>query len=241
MATITTKYSVGDVVWCAGTTTERKKHPCPDCSGCRQWKAVSPAGNEYDFACPRCSARYNSDQDLTLDYSAHVPSVRRLTIGSVQFNSAPGSWDSGARYMAHETGIGSGSVYDEARLFASEAEATAASEIMARDNDKNLKWCATLYNKTLEISDYQLENAALRNAKDFRSRAGSLVWNVNDLFDTIEAADDKDAILEAVNDYKEYYWKGDREKVAAGIETGTAKTEGLGPKDESPTAKQAAQ
>lgn len=219
MAVIETKYSVGDVVYRAGTSTTRKQHPCPDCLGSRKWAAVSPAGSEYSFACPRCSASYNSDRDLTLDYIAHVPHVEKLTIGSVQFNSANGSWDSGARYMAHETGVGSGSVYNEDDLFRTEAEALVVAELKAKSADKSLEWCAKLYDKTLEISDYRLEHAMMREAKEYRSKVGSLFWNVSDLFETIEAASDKYAILEAIDDYKRFTWERDRERFAAqGIE-----------------------
>lgn len=212
MAVIETKYSVGDVVYRAGITTERRQHPCPDCLGEREWTAKSPAGSEYAFPCPRCSASYHSDADLKLDYSAHVPSVQKLTIGSVQFNSANGSFDSGARYMAHETGIGSGQVHNEADLYETEAEAVAASEIKAKLADREQTWCAKLYDKSLAISDYQLEHAMMREAKDYRSRVRLLFWNVSDLFETIEAAADKDAILEAIDDYKRFSLERDKTK-----------------------------
>ena len=212
MAVIETKYSIGDVVYRAGTTTTRKQHPCPDCLGARKWKAVSPAGSEYEFDCPRCTASYISDQDLSLTYTAHVPHVEKLTIGSVQYNSAEGSWDKGARYMALETGVGSGTVYREADLFENYDAAMAASEIKAKLADKSLEWCAKLYDKTLKISDYRLEHAMMKDAKEYRSKVGSLFWNVSDLFNTITEADDKDAILEAIDDYKRFTW--DRDKKA---------------------------
>lgn len=219
MAVIETKFSVGDVVYHAGTTTTRKQHPCPDCLGERRWKAVSPAGSEYTFGCPRCSARYNSERDLCLDYTAHVPSVQRLTIGSVQFNSEAGAYDHGARYMCRETGVGSGSVYPEAKLFVTEAEALTASEAMAADANATHDWVVSLYDKTLEVSDYQLEHAMMKQAKDYQSKVGSLFWNVSDLFDQINEADGKDAILELVEDYKKYTWERDKKHFAeAGIE-----------------------
>ena len=101
MAVIETKFSVGDVVYSAGTTTTRKQHPCPDCKGERKWNVTSPAGGEYTIGCPRCTACFMSDRDLSLDYTAHVPIVQRRTIGSVQFNSATGSYDSGAGRSEH--------------------------------------------------------------------------------------------------------------------------------------------
>lgn len=36
---IETKFSIGDVVYYATTTTETKEHECPDCLGTRKWKA----------------------------------------------------------------------------------------------------------------------------------------------------------------------------------------------------------
>lgn len=213
MATIVTKYSVGDVVYRAGVTTEGKRHACPDCKGTLKWKAISPAGTEYEFACPRCTARYMHDRDLSLDYSEYVPLVSRLTIGSIQVNTAPGSYDHGNRYMCRETGVGSGSVYNEADLFPTEEEALAAAQISAATSNATTEWVVKLYNKTLEVSDHQLESAALKLASDKASRASSLLWNLNGLFDQIEEADGKDAILDAVNDYKNYDWERDKDKI----------------------------
>jgi hypothetical protein len=215
MATITTKYSIGDTVYLAWTTTEKKRHPCPDCLGAKKWETTSPAGTTYKFDCPRCSTTYQSERDLSLDYSQFAPSVRTLTIGSVQYNSAPGSYDHGARYMCRETGVGSGSVYNESDLFASEEEALEAAKAKAADQNAKTEWVVVQYNKSLRLSDYQLANAMLELAKDKELRAQSMLWNVGDLFANIEEADDKDAILELVNDYKTYDWQRDKDKLQA--------------------------
>ena len=215
MAVIETKYSVGDVVYFAGTTTERKRHPCPDCKGERVWKTVSPAGQEYEFGCPRCSTRYMHDRELSLDYTAHVPTATRMTIGSVQFNSARGSWDSGARYMCVESGIGSGTVYDERCLFTDEANAIACATAKATKANSETPSLVALFNKTLEISDYELSNAALKLAKEAESRASSMLYNLHDLFEKIEDDEaDKESILEAVDDYKRHDWTRDKEEAA---------------------------
>jgi hypothetical protein len=210
MATITTKYSVGETVFRAATIASRKQHPCPDCLGTRKWKAISPAGTEYEFGCPRCAASYNSDRDLQLDYSAYVPSVERLTIGSIQVNTAPFSYDTGNRYMCRETGVGSGSVYNEDDLFETEDAATLAAQLKADEQNATVKWIVKLYDKSLKISDYQLDSAALKLAAQQKSRASSMLWNLGELFGRIEEADDKDAILEAVKEYQEYEWEGDK-------------------------------
>ncbi|MDR7032396.1 hypothetical protein [Mesorhizobium sp. BE184] len=218
MATLTTKYSVGDVVYHASTTSEKKRHPCPDCLGTTKWKATSPAGGEYEFACPRCAAQYNSDRDLMLDYSAFVPYVQKLTIGSIQVNTAKGAYDEGARYMCLETGIGGGSVYDEARLFPSEDEATAAAQAIADGQNVSVDWVAKLYDKTLRVCDYQLENAALKQAADDKRAARSMLYGLGDLFQQIKDASDRDEIIEAVEAYKEYDWSRDKEEADKAME-----------------------
>jgi hypothetical protein len=213
MATLTTKYSIGDVVWHASTMTEQKQHPCPDCLGTRKWKATSPAGAEYEFGCPRCGTRYHHNRDLQLDYTAHVAHIERLTIGSIQYNTASGIYDHGARYMCRETGVGSGSVYNESDLYETEEAAQRAAEAIAALNNSSVEWVVKLYDKSLELSDYQLDSAALKLAKEAESRSRSLLWNLEGLFGSIEEADDKEAILELLNDYKNYDWKHDKKEL----------------------------
>lgn len=222
MAVIETKFSVGDNVWHAGITTERRQHPCPDCKGARKWAAVSPAGYEYTFGCPRCSTRYSHHDELNLDYQAHIPSVRCLTIGSVRHDSYSDTRSQNT-YMCAETGVGGGSVYYESDLFATEEEALTAATAKAKTADLKVKHVADRYNRTLEISDYQLESALLKQAGEAAKKAHALLWNLNDLFTSIEEADDKDAILEAVDDYKRFSWERDKEEAQA-IEAGTGKT-----------------
>lgn len=212
MATITTKFSIGETVWYAGTVVEAKRHPCPDCKGARVWKTVSPAGNEYSFSCPRCTASYTSYNNLCLSYSAHVPTARSLTIGSVRHDSHRPE----TTYMCAETGVGSGSVYSEDRLFHTEGEALECATALAAVSNTEVPHIVEQYNRSLSISDYQLENGLLKLAKDEQAKARSLLYNLNDLFETIAQADDKEAIDEAVEEYKRWSWDNDKER--AGIE-----------------------
>lgn len=214
MAVIETKYSIGDVVYFASTTMERKQHPCPDCKGERKWKAVSPAGEEYEFRCPRCSASYSSRDDLSLNYTAHTPIATRLTIGSVRHDSN-GSHPNHTpknEYMCRETGVGSGSVYNEDRLFPTEAEALEFAKGFAGEANANTEWIVKLYDRALEMSDYEFSNAALKSADRARLRAQEMLYNLSALFSAIEEADDKDAILEAIEQYKEWDWARDKAK-----------------------------
>lgn len=214
MAIIETKYGVGDVVFLATTMRERKQHPCPDCKGTRRWKALSPAGGEYSFACPRCSGSYRANDDMSLDYSSSAPAVQRLTIGSVRHNSDERHGRSPTTYMCLETGVGSGSIYDEDRLFDTEAAAMAAATLMASEANQTTSWIVKQYDKSLKISDYQIENAAMKLAQDAKTRAGSMLWNLTDLFEKIAEAEGKDEILEAVEDYKRFDWDQDKAKVS---------------------------
>lgn len=161
MATIETKYAIGDVVFYATTDAVTKQHPCPDCKDTRKWKALSPAGVEYDFACPRCSVSFLGNNDLTLRYSSFEGRVSKLTIGSVRTDSHS---DRKVQYMCLETGVGSGSVYDEADLFPYQDMAMEAAKAKAASMNVNVEWVAKHYDKTLKLSDYELTNAERVNA-----------------------------------------------------------------------------
>ena len=199
MPSIETKYGVGDVVFHATITTEKRSHPCPDCRASRKWKAISPAGGEFEVSCPRCSQNYMNNRDLRLHSSWWVPSVRRLTIGSVQANSQPydGTYGTGNRYMCVETGVGSGWVYDEGDLFRTEEEARAHGEAKARA--KNLDatgWVAKQYAGSLKFSDYELKDAAIESANMQRIHMGTRVEMFIDDVRDAESLDDVKRTLE---------------------------------------------
>lgn len=220
MATIETKYSVGDTVYWASTISDKKRHDCPDCLGERKWKATSPAGTDYDFGCPRCSNTYISERDLSLEYSAFIPCVRKLTIGSIRLDTKPFSGDCQVQYMCLETGVGGGQIYNETDLFESEDVALVAAEAKAAATNVGTEWIVKLYDRSLKLSDYQMNNAVLEMAKEERLKARSMIWNIEDLFGSIKEADDKDAILELVDDYQRY--SGERDKARADVDSITA-------------------
>lgn len=220
MATIETKYDVGDVVWHATTVSETKTRDCPDCNGERKWSVTSPAGGVYSIACPRCAASFMNDRDLSLKYQAHVPHARRLTIGSVKYDSHGHFSEPEPRkeYMCVETGVGGGSVYREDSLFETEEEALAAAGKLADVVNSETPYIVKAYDRTLEISDYQLDNAALKLAKDQLSRWGGMLWNVNDLFAEIGEAPDKGAIVDLIDDYRRRYMEGDLKEIRAAMQ-----------------------
>lgn len=196
MATIETKFSIGDVVYKAWTTTVSKQHPCPDCKGSRKWKAVSPAGGEYEFPCPRCAARFMSNRDLSLDYSEFAPSVHKLTIGSVRVDTS--SQDRPVEYMCRETGIGSGTIHDQADLFPTEEEAMRAAELKAKAQNSTTEWVVKQYDKSLSLSDYEIENAALKSAKDQKIRHSV---DLQMLFEDLRACETIEAVTETIDGF----------------------------------------
>ena len=190
MATLTTKFDMGQTVWHANITTERRRHPCPDCLGSKVWTATSPAGATFEVACPRCSASYQSNCDLSLDYSWRVPSARKLTIGKINASTATGDdYDAGNRYMCAETGIGSGSIYNEDTLFETEAEALAAGQIKADAENANAEgWVAKQYDASVKFSDYELKDAQIKSewagAYNVKASAHRLAEAIEDIAET---------------------------------------------------------
>jgi hypothetical protein len=186
MAVIETKFDVGDTVWFASTVTTQFQHACPDCLDSKEWEAKSPAGSTFKVACPRCSQTYQAHDELRLTYTKYTPNVRKLTIGSVRASTIVGdAWNEGNEYMALETGVGSGSVYREPNLFATEADALVAAQAKAdAANVDPAFWVAKQYNKSVRFCDYELKDARINAAKTERSMlAYSTQYLISDLRD----------------------------------------------------------
>ena len=109
----TPKYALGDKVWTANISMKKVDSPCPDCMGSKKWEATSPAGESFAFDCPTCARTH----DYTLRHQVPEFAIRQLTIGSVQINTTD---EEPVRYMCHETGIGSGTLWGESKLSADE-------------------------------------------------------------------------------------------------------------------------
>lgn len=197
MGEFKTKFSIGDKVFHAWVDTVRKKHPCPDCAGSRKWKAISPAGREYEFACPRCSDTYQNERALSLEYSQFGPSVRKMTIGSVRVNTAD---KNPVEYMCVETGVGSGTIYKETDLFATEDEATAAAEAKAALQNSTVEWVVRQYDKSLRVCDYQLSDALAKEARDSKI---SVSVRLQMLFDDLRDCQNNEDVVAVIERYSE--------------------------------------
>lgn len=154
MASINTKYSVGDKVYLADTHGKVEKAPCPDCLGAKKWDLVSPAGVEYKIDCPRCSGQYQSEKAHSLDFTNYVPYVTKLTIGSVRVDTND---DNSITYMCVETGVGGGRVYNENQLFETEEEALVEATAKAAGRNLEPKAFTTMRRDwVFKLCDFQL-------------------------------------------------------------------------------------
>jgi hypothetical protein len=141
MTEIAARYQIGVKVFHSGVRQLRTPVVCPDCKDTRKWKAESPAGETFEFDCPRCGWQHNSPPVVT----EWKPVITELTIGSVRYDSNPYDGSDRFQYMCDETGVGSGQIYNESKLFPDSvlAERAALLECMTRSNEPA---CRTRYN-----------------------------------------------------------------------------------------------
>lgn len=144
MATITTKFSLGDLVWKIAPSTERIKLPCRFCRG-RGWLDTKGANDESrPVKCPECDV----NATVTLgSWPVWRVESEQLRIGMIQVKLVGTGPDNGesadnrnpARagrvggtdaedYMCWSTGVGSGSVHHVEDLFSNPEEAKDEAE-----------------------------------------------------------------------------------------------------------------
>ena len=123
------KFGIGNRVYAATTDLRAQPQVCPDCLGTFRWSITTPAGESFQVNCGTCT------YERVIPQVQYVPTTRLLTVGSVRVDTA----DRDGRpvsYMMKETGVGSGSIWYEENLFASEEEATARAQVLAaKQND----------------------------------------------------------------------------------------------------------
>ena len=125
----TPRYAIGQVVYRPTTDRTTETLSCPDCRGSRVWRAVSPAGEEHEISCPRCTDRYahsGTDQLPNLKITRYTPIVQPLTIGAITVKTHPYHGDDHVEY-----GTESGSRYYERQFHDTEAAALAVAEAEA--------------------------------------------------------------------------------------------------------------
>lgn len=206
----TPKYRIGQQVFHASKWSTSGQYPCPDCLGSGKWKVTTPAGSEMVSGCQRCG-QYSSSDIPSLKFQKWEGSVQPLTIGSVQINTAAGKdhhWQRDpVQYMCRETGIGSGTVYDERKLYLTEDEAKQVADAMAAE--ANSKAAETP--KRLEqerVSHLRIEDA---NLDMFKNGLWQSWYRYRDLREKLEEwRKDENAKIEDIN--WDLDWEFDYEK-----------------------------
>jgi len=126
----TPKYLLGQSVVSMRVAEQLTPHLCPHCNGEGAINYVTMAGKPRRSICGDCDSGIQHGPERRL-----VAKFRNLTIGQVdvkhrRVGDADHGWrlEREVRYMADETGVGSGTVYEERNLYPSEQAAQAAAE-----------------------------------------------------------------------------------------------------------------
>ena len=114
MTELKPRYAIGDRVYHPQVLHSPARVTCPDCLGSKCWSATLPCGDTLDISCPTCTHGYEVRGTIS-SYEA-TGRIDTLTIGSIRTNTA-GRDDSKVEYMCSETGIGTGSVWAESKLY----------------------------------------------------------------------------------------------------------------------------
>ena len=125
----TPKYSFGQRVFSSQATTMHTTVPCRDCLGKKVWNVETPAGAKFVSPCQTCMEGWSIPSGVN-KVIAPLPRVQELTIGSVRIDTAASDGHF-VEYMCEETGIGSGSIHYESRLYLTENEAMEAAVVEA--------------------------------------------------------------------------------------------------------------
>ncbi len=121
---LTTKYGIGDKVFGGVGSILMTVKPCRDCNDTHEWPLVTPAGESVIAQCPTCT--YLQVQRYRTPHGYAQP----LTIGQVRVEHDGAKTE--IQYMCVETGIGSGSLWNESDLFDTEEAAKKTGEWKAR-------------------------------------------------------------------------------------------------------------
>lgn len=126
MATIKTKYNLGDVVYNASCYRDSYFEKCPDCDGTGKWKVE---GKDLHVGYKTCNeSSWQKSIAGKVRKFKYFPKVQKLTIGQIRATIGYGPE---VRYMCKETGIGSGTLWYESNLTKDKELAEKCAEILA--------------------------------------------------------------------------------------------------------------
>lgn len=113
------KFEVGQRVFAVSNISDTKKVHV-DCNICNSTGAVEINGEK--FVCPSCHGRTNTEH-YGFKYVISYHGARIGRVSTEEYAKKYYSYESKITYMLEETGVGSGRVWKEERLFATEDEA----------------------------------------------------------------------------------------------------------------------
>lgn len=188
------RHAIGDTIWVVTSSNEEQRFDCPDCHGTGTWKAISPAGYEFEVDCPRCSRNGGGgfagtaggarvSQLPGLRYHRQVYSATSRLIVGIEIRQPPWSDSDPISYS-----VGGGSSYQERNTFPTEesAEAAARGQQVAWDVNKAAE-PATL--EAGRFSSMQLRDAIITRQHD---SLWDSWWVARHLLDDLEGWVDED-------------------------------------------------
>ena len=121
------KFELGQKVYAVSSVSDtRRVHK--ECDVCNSTGLVKVVGREENFMCPACEGKYKTEH-----YGfKYVISYSRATIGKIDMqvyaSKYKNRYKSEVKYMLEETGVGSGTLWYENRLFGTKEEANEFCE-----------------------------------------------------------------------------------------------------------------
>ena len=114
------KFKINQKVYAVSSkSVSRREHV--KCAVCNSTGKIKIVGKDNDYNCPVC----RGEMKTVYDGFEYVISYPKASIGKVQIEEYAARYDEKSRvtYMLKETGVGSGTIWREERLFATEEEA----------------------------------------------------------------------------------------------------------------------
>lgn len=114
------KFKINQKVYAVSSKSVSKREHVK-CDVCNSTGKVKITGRDDDYVCPVCRGQ----METTYDGFEYIISYPGASIGKVQTEEYAARYNCESRvtYMLKETGVGSGTVWREDRLFATEEEA----------------------------------------------------------------------------------------------------------------------
>lgn len=126
MSTIKTKYNLKQVVYNAYCENTPYSIACSDCDGTGYWELANKDKKVGCHTCNKEGSWHTTPGKITM--YKYFPRVNELTIGQIQ---ATVGHSPQIRYMCKETGLGSGTLWNEKSLTDDKLKATEAAKVLA--------------------------------------------------------------------------------------------------------------